>query len=241
MGYLRPDKKTAQSEMREQIADIVGGFIASLPLQQPVLQAIAGQNSTLLEVADALHLRAGMQVLVDGTPAKVLSVSAGQITAEGVFQLAESVVIPPPQFLHGTPISVNIELGTLPSAAKFPAVYLYEILRDRQIFADSSPIERECEIILFFLDNADPAWLTDAHYDNTVRRMDALAQHFLSQVLLSPLFAGELIEYADTIPHADFGRFAQERGHIRTIFDEMLSGVELRLKLPIKKKTNCIE
>ena len=227
--------------MRAQIADIVGGFIDSLPLQQTVLQAIAGQNSTLLEVADVLHLRAGMQVQVDGVPAKILNVSEGQITVEGVFQLAESAAIPAPQFLHGTPIAVNVELGTLPSASKFPAVYLYEILRDRQVFSDSSPIERECEIILFFLDNADPAWLTEAHYDNAVRRMDALAQHFISQVLLSPLFAGGLIEYADTIPHADFGRFAQERGHIRTIFDEMLSGVELRLKLPIKKQTNCTE
>lgn len=233
--------------MRTQIVDIIGDFIDSISFAFPVQAALFDGVNTALSFEDTLYLRKGMHITAtDEAEAERLTIISdvladGDIVVKGDYTalLGTHVYFQRPAYVHGTPVKVNVELGTLKNSEKTPLIYLYEVIRDRVIKNQDSPVDREPELALFYLDNSDPKWLTETHYTEVIDRMRSLAEYLEVKMDSYRLFISETIPYIDYFSHADFGRFVADKGHTNTIFDENFSGVEQRLTLPIKHSAEC--
>ena len=216
----------------QSIAEIIKTFIASCDLEQNVLNYADIPAGTEIEVYDTIHLRPSMTVKIDGSTHKVISVNGFKFTvAEKI--TPSMVVIPMPAFIHGTPIKVNGELGTLGDTA--PLIYLYEIINDKVNRDPNSSIARKADIAMFYLDNMDPRWTTDGSYTVVLNRMRQLVGYIEEKLLNYSQFESELITEFSHLEHAEFGKFLSEKGHVSKVFDANFAGIEQRFTLQVKK------
>ena len=91
---------------------------------------------------------------------------------------------------------------------------------------------------LFFLDVANYAdWDTDQHYSNVIIPQSKLCDYFLANIRK---YQGRIIgdRGGTQILHAKFGEYRDLKGHVNSIFNDRLSGVELSIDLLFKTK-NC--
>jgi hypothetical protein len=145
------------------------------------------------------------------------------------------------KYYHGTVIATKEELDRKElSSDKFPMAFLLEVLEDDFNNADYSRIDRNSELRLFFLSETDENnWNTEEHYEFSIKPMRNLLYKFISHLNGSNLI-GEFNSYK-AINHAKFGVFVSSKGgHTQRIFNDKLSGVELRIDLPILKSRKCI-
>lgn len=216
----------------QSIAEIVKKFIASCDLEQVVLNYADVPAGTEIEVYDTIHLRSSMLVKIDGNTHKVKSVNGFKLTvAEKI--TPSMVVIPMPAFIHGTPVKINGELGTLGDTA--PLIYLYEIINDKVNRDPNSSIGRKADIVMFYLDNMNPIWTTDGSYTEVLNRMRQLVGYIEEKLLNYSLFESELITEFSHLEHAEFGKFLSEKGHVSKVFDANFAGIEQRFTLHVKK------
>jgi hypothetical protein len=145
--------------------------------------------------------------------------------------------IPAPNYWHGTVTQTNVELNQEnDDRKKTPLVYLYEVLKDRRSRNEELSPNRFVDIAIFFMEDANfKDWLTDDHYKNVIQAMDNLAEDFIIFVGTSKLTGFSEIENYDIIPHAKFGYY-DANGHKKNLFDFNLSGVELRMTLPLNEE-----
>jgi hypothetical protein len=145
------------------------------------------------------------------------------------------------KYYHGTVIATKEELAKKElSSDKFPMAFLLEVLEDDFNNADDSRIDRNSQLRLFFLSETDENnWNTEEHYEFSIKPMRNLLYKFISHLNGSNLI-GEFNSYK-AINHAKFGVFVSSKGgHTQRIFNDKLSGVELRIDLPILKSRKCI-
>ncbi len=226
--------------MVKSISKIIEDFIQSIDFSQAVESYTVNVDSTAIYIGYLLHLRKDMTVDIDGQPHKVLSVNqSGYFTIKSTIITPLIVTIPTPYFIHGTPLAVNVELGTLRSSVKAPLIYLYEIINDIHNTDPTSSIDREPSLVMFYLDNMNPSWLTGTSYEKVLDGIRNLVAFVEEKILNSPLFEGELIKNISYYEHAVFGKFITEKGHVSTVFDEYLAGIEQRITLPIKHNLIC--
>ena len=216
----------------QSIAEIIKTFIASCDFEQVALNYADVPAGTEIEVYDTIHLRPSMLVKIDGIIHKVISVNGFKFTvAEKI--TPSMVVIPMPAFIHGTPIKVNGELGTLGDTA--PLIYLYEIINDKVNRDPNSSIARKADLVMFYLDNMDPRWTTDGSYTVVLNRMRQLVGYIEEKLLNYSQFESELITEFSHLEHAEFGKFLSEKGHVSKVFDANFAGIEQRFTLQVKK------
>jgi len=104
-------------------------------------------------------------------------------------------------------------------------------------YDQTSNIERRSDIRVFFLDDNNPEQFDNVDYrQKVVSPMIALKDEFLRVINSNVLF--ENYGSCRTRPITRFGN-EDEKGSIENILDENLSGVELRITLPINKSGNC--
>lgn len=218
--------------------DILDEFISNLSLSGTVWNFSDDGTDTTLEVQDTFHARANMMLDVDGNLYKIAAVVVNQsITVSGVLGSAETYKVPNPHYFHGTPMMVNANhISGADDPDKVPMVYLYEILKEKDKPVDSS-VQRESELRLFFLDNANyDDWTTDDHYSKRLAGLNNLVDEFI-RAAREYRCCFYLYETDFTrINHVNWGVFIDNRGHEKRIFDDDLTGVELRFTLPLK---NC--
>lgn len=227
--------------MLDLTVNILEKFIAGLELTGTVESLNRTATSTTLILApdsETYHLREKMTVIVDGKSYEVISFEKDkQITVEGLIKQASEYQVPNPFYFHGTPIMTNTQInGAKPK--KFPMIYLYEILREREKRINSS-IARESDLRLFFLDTANfEDWNTDDHYSKRLVGLNCLVDIFIEKARENRC-QFELYETDFTrINHVNWGVFKDNRGHETKIFDEPCTGVELSFTLPLK---NCFK
>lgn len=143
------------------------------------------------------------------------------------------------KYYHGTVIATKEELKQKElSKDKFPMAFLLEVLDDEFNNEDDSSIDRESQIRLFFLSETDESnWNTNEHYEYSIKPMRNLVYNFIYHLNRSNKI-GKFNSY-NAINHAKFGVYVSGQGHTKRIFNDKLSGVELRINLPIKKSRNC--
>ena len=221
----------------DEITDIIGDFISGLNFTQEVISyAPLGQN-TVIEISNTLHLRQGLVVSIDAADYTVQSIDDNSFEVLGLIDPV-SVTLPTPVYFHGTPRAINEQMASiLNQNNKTPFIYLFEVLRDRVIDVVDDINDREATLLMLFMDDSSGTWFTDDHYENTIKRMRKLLDYFIENIKSSNLFSD--LEYHDVFNHADFGKLLKEKGHTEHVFDETLSGCELRFDLLIKKQLGC--
>jgi hypothetical protein len=157
-----------------------------------------------------------------------------------IIPTATEVTLDALKYYHGTVIATKQELKKKElSSDKFPMAYLLEVLKDDFKNKDDSRIDRVSPLRLFFLSETDENnWTTEEHYEFSIKPMRNLVYRFISHLNGSSTI-GEFDDWSAE-NHAKFGVYISSKGgHTQRVFDDKLSGVELRINLPILKSRVC--
>ena len=221
------------------IPNLIEEFASSFSYSSTVVSSVITGGNTELNLGNTYHARTGTIVDIDGTSAEVVSFDSvlNNIEVVGEFNSPLLVTVPNPFFFHGTPYKTNTHISYLDAGQKFPMIYLYEIIEEELQNEESSGLYEIAELRLFFLDNANFAeWTTDQHYSEVITGQRKAAEEFKNKLNVYRLF--DRPSFIKILNHANFGQFFDLKGHLQSIFNEYTSGVEMRLKLPIRKCCN---
>ena len=148
-----------------------------------------------------------------------------------------------PHFDYGTHRTVNTERSIEENQQSLitPFVYLMELMREVENTDDDSPIERVSDLRIFFLDNHDEDGdsLRDTVQEKVVKPMHSMADVFRDLILQQE----NNFDNPKSWPRYTWFKFGTPEvwGNKQCIFDEHLSGVELRFSLPILDMLGCDE
>lgn len=192
-----------------------------------------------LRFCNTAHLRECSMVLFGATQYEVISINDKDAIVKGTSYPTGDPLFPEVYFYNGTPIMVGHELDSVLSAdQKTPFLYLYEPITDKYFNLDLSIIERESNVVMYFLDQSNyQDWDTDQHYSGAVSPMFNLAGLFM-EFLMQDTRVGEIEDYSITyIPN--FSIVRNVGGTSRKIFNDDLSGVELKVSIPFYNNFDC--
>lgn len=150
-----------------------------------------------------------------------------------------TIALKMPLFSSGTPIATNKEWKAFDrdERAKLPFAWLVEPTKER-FKGQQDTLERESDILMVFLDsNNVNQWLTMDTHDNRLQSLYNMVDAFIQAIKDNPLFYSDLLEF-DTKNFTKFGK-ETTRGMELNIIDANLTGVELRLTLPINRAEEC--
>ena len=115
---------------------------------------------------------------------------------------------------------------------------IYKSVLTDTIQNDDSSLDREADLRLFFLAPSNfQDWKTDDHYTGAILPMRSLAYNFIDILNKSTKIA-RFDSYTLT-NRVNFGVYVTDRGNTERIFNDNMSGVEMRITLPIKKDLTC--
>lgn len=215
--------------------DIVEEFLGGLAYGGLIICSDVIDGFTYLRVYNPLHARKGLPIYIDGIKYVVYAVnySTNTIVIEGELVSPMQWTISAPFYFHGTPTSQSKEIGALRYDIKVPMVFLPEVLTERDMSLESA-VKREADLRLFFLDVANYRdWSIEQHYQERLIGMNYLVDYFVRQLLNDRRrFKADDVTFTRR-NHAKWGQ-VQNRGHVQSIFDERLSGVELTFTLKMR-------
>lgn len=193
-----------------------------------------------LNVCDVKWSRVGLDI-TDGSEI-VFSITAvnyenNTISMRGL-EWTGNGLLQPYKFFVGTPMSTNEEWKEFSNDErnKVPFVWMVEPTSE-EIQPIDSDLERISEVRLVFLDdNFARKWITTEVHDNRLKGVYNAVDWFVKAIHNNYLFS-----FKDSYNIKNFTRFGNEtaNGFTADIIDADLTGVELRLSLPINKDDNC--
>lgn len=194
-----------------------------------------------LEMCFTKWLTIGSNIVIDGEDYKVIDFEYNDwIKVEGlVLPTIYGFEIDLPFKFRGTIIATSEELNNINlSWNKFPMIYLHEIVRERFNDNEEETIERESECDLYFLvDSNNQDWLTKDHYSYAIRPMRSLLFEFISALNNSKTVGA--VDTYEVFDHAKFGVYFSDKGHTKKIFNDDLSGTQLKITIPFLKGIDC--
>lgn len=228
--------------MRKETVEIVRDLVNELDFTFVINNAIDNLDGTYtLETCNTYHLQAtpNCPITIDGSQYTILEVQSNEyITIKGAsLPVVTEFAVPKPYYFHGTVLKTNEELNRIEFFNKFPMVYLLEVITDT-FFNEDEAVERESDLRLFFLTSANfQDWKTGDHYKEAILPMRSLAYNFIN-VLNTSKKISNFAQYS-LINRVNFGVYATDKGNTQRIFNDNMSGVELRITLPIKLDYSC--
>jgi hypothetical protein len=226
-----------------RINKLINNYLDTLTYELNVISyTFSNTNKTItINLEDKGYIRAGWYVIVNGNKKYYVNkVIDNTIEIDSQISIIiNSLKIEKPNYLYGTVNATKNELSIIEySVKKFPLIYLLEVISEKINNEYDSMIERTADLRIYFLDEADfENWLTETHYTQVIDRMRWMAEYFIENLEYNPNFS-KTLEY-ELLSHAKFGTYQETSGHIKNIFNENLSGIELRINLPITKILNC--
>jgi len=236
--------------MTKETVDIVEGLISDLKIVVPFTTITDnGDGTYTIESCNTGYLSPMYEFDIDGVNYKVLNDEGKEFEFNKRFTLkgnivpsVEKLVLNSLKYYHGTVIATKEELAKKElSSDKFPMAFLLEVIEDDFDNKEGSRIDRNSQLRLFFLSETDENnWTTSEHYEFSIKPMRNLLDKFIDFIDKSPLI-GRVDSYK-AVNHAKFGVYISSKGgHTERIFNDKLSGVELRIDLPIRKMKDCCE
>lgn len=226
--------------MSSLTVDLVGDFVNDLKLEGVITGSSQVSGTTIITTNTTLHLRENITVTINAIDYTVASVVFNEsFTINNLItpSIGDLFIIHPLFYFHGTPIATNNLLCEAGDIKKVPMVYLYEMLRETELNIDSA-IQREADLRLFFLDNADfESWETTDHYTKRLKGLNSLIDSFINQIREYKSFYMFETDFT-RINYTKWGNFRDLKGYSSNIFDAELTGVELAFTLNIKRQ-NC--
>jgi hypothetical protein len=146
-----------------------------------------------------------------------------------------------PYVYHGNPIQISNEIDKeMNPNAKYPAIIVFENGNSIQELAPTSTIESTESLEMFFVDMANyNDWLIEDFYSNVVNAMEDLSYDFVD-ACRNYKYIEELTGTATRERISKWGVqvLRSGKGSADTIFNDNLSGVSLRIDLPISRALN---
>ena len=193
-----------------------------------------------IESCNTLWLTRGSKFNIGLLEYEVIDIEPNEsITVSGEEEPELNFVINLPFFSHGTTLAKNSELNAVSNASdKLPMIWLHEITKERFSKDPDSVIDRESDCDLFFMAETNaPDWLTLDHDKYAIKPMRNMVESFLSALNYSGK-TSDGIDY-DILDHANFGRYNAEKGHIKKVFDDDMSGCQLMITIPFLVDSLC--
>ncbi len=146
-----------------------------------------------------------------------------------------------PYVYYGNPIQMSNEIDKEQNPnAKYPAIIVFENGNSVQELEPISTIESTESLEMFFVDIANyEDWLIDDFYSNVVNAMEDLSYEFVD-ACRQYKYIEELTATATRERISKWGvrLIRSGKGSADTIFNDNLSGVSLRIDLPISRALN---
>jgi hypothetical protein len=172
--------------------------------------------------------------IVDLLPNKWIKVSGAVLPVAGTsFNLYNFF------YTHGTILEQNKQLTNIvKSTDKTPMIFLHESIRERFNNDFESTIDRDSECDFYFMANCEPRnWVTDDHDRYAVKPIRNLLSLFINA--LENASNVDQIEGFDVTDHANWGVYVSDKGHVKNIFPDNLSGSHLKITISFFKSSDC--
>lgn len=235
---------------RITIESLISSVVSKLRAKRTaaITSVIQAGNEYTLNTSKTFDIKKGQFIEVLGASVYVIEVSKDVfIKVESSVNLttASSWVSLQPYFYYGDPIDMNNEInsGGADIDAKYPAVIMFEVQRER-FFKDNSVLyDSESSLRLFFMDQANYEDSSIDELYSVVDRMKELAIEFINQLDITKGVYIQDSEYLIT-NHSKWGvkLIRDRRTSSETLFDNNLTGVELQIDVPLSKtlQFNCV-
>jgi hypothetical protein len=231
---------------RIETVDIIKGLITNQLTFDLVVSSVEviDSNTFKIFVCETHYLSGKLSnnaqtIEIDNNTYEVLEVVDNEsVTLQGSVLLSIGTYqLPSIYFKHGTIFQTNIELSAVIDKNEItPLVYLKRTFRET-INGPENAIDRESDITLYFLTQANfNEWETENYDEYAIVPMRNAVYSFI-EMLQNNKYIGKIKDYQVT----DIFRFAtySDKGAEKLLFNEHLSGVELTLTLPINKNFKC--
>lgn len=145
----------------------------------------------------------------------------------------------PPIFKHGTILKVSGELNKLKAKhERTPMIFLHEILEENKHLDPLDVVDNDVDVRMYFLTEADNKnWSQEDAAEKGVQPMINLCNEFIKAASVSQYLA-PLTGSGNVKPFPIFGN-TTENGTVKNIFNEVLSGVQLKISLSFLKDCDC--
>lgn len=152
-----------------------------------------------------------------------------------------------PLFLNATMLAANIERGQIidnmgklakDSWQKLPFIWLLEPFNTNENKDVRAMVESSPDVVFLFLDGANTnEWNTKQHYSNVINPIDSLVDAFVDYIVSNKKDFGSITNFRK-VRHANFGEQFKQ-GHLQSILNEKLSGIEVRFSVEVRKDLKC--
>lgn len=146
--------------------------------------------------------------------------------------------MPNVNYFHNTRFGQRAEVGEIPDINdRVPMFWLYEVFEETFNNDDELVLDRTSPLRLFFLDNSNfEDWNNDEHYTFIINPMLNLAESFIEFLKNNPRI--QQFEQHLVTSHKNFGEVS-DSGHVASYLGDEVSGVQVRITLPIDKDLTC--
>ena len=152
-----------------------------------------------------------------------------------------------PLFLNATMLAANVEreqiidnLGKLAkdSWQKLPFIWLLEPFSSTENYLPTAMVESTPDVVFLFLDGTNVIdWNTKQQYSNVINPLESLVDAFIECIINNKKDFGKITNFRK-VRHAKFGEQFKQ-GHLQSILNEKLSGIELRFSVEVRKELIC--
>jgi hypothetical protein len=214
-----------------------------------ILQMIVEQIPNVIEVkyieedegvykvctCNTLHVRKGMKignfVVSDFSLNEWFEMSGDSLDLN-----TKTITLPSFGFHSGTLMDIDGERGSAKQVnqQKSPFVWNREPFRIREDRNKISSLYGTATLDLFFMGDSDPTTFTNTHREEVISPINNYVDYFLDFIESKKNWFGNLT-FVDRYERVNVGTEGA-KGYTERLFDENLSGVELRFDLVIKKE-----
>lgn len=236
--------KTTRTKLRE----IINSVVDLMRKKGSVSNVVDNSNGTYTFTTDSTAgLNVGLEenpfIDINGTSYEVVSFTTNSdITVRSTtIPSGSEWIADAPYVYHGNPIQISNEIDQeLNPNAKYPALIVFENGNSVQELEPTSTIESTESLEMFFVDIANyNDWLIEDFYSNVINAMEDLSYDFVD-ACREYKYIEELTGTATRERISKWGVqvLRSGKGSADTIFNDNLSGVSLRIDLPISRALN---
>ena len=165
---------------------------------------------------------------------------ADTITLVDATGFTGNMVLQKPYFFVGTPMATNAEWKKFSANefSKVPFIWMVEPTSERFDYTPNS-LERESDVRVEFLDsNNIKDWITTETHDFKLQSLYNMYEEFVKAIRKNQLFDSDSLTGAAVRNLTKFGTETAS-GFESNIIDANLTGLDVRITLPIRKSNTC--